>query len=72
MKLSQFEFELPEKLVAEYPSEERDESRLMVVHKDTGEIEHKMFKDILDYFDDGDVFVLNNTKVFPAKLMGNK
>ena len=72
MKLSQFEFELPEELVAEYPSEERDESRLMVVHKDTGEIEHKMFKDILDYFDDGDVFVLNNTKVFPARLYGNK
>ena len=72
MKLSQFEFELPEKLVAEYPSEERDESRLMVVHKDTGEIEHKMFKDILDYFDDGDVFVLNNTKVFPARMYGNK
>ncbi|MDG2226982.1 MAG: tRNA preQ1(34) S-adenosylmethionine ribosyltransferase-isomerase QueA [Flavobacteriales bacterium] len=58
--------------MAEYPSEERDESRLMVVHKDTGEIEHKMFKDILDYFDDGDVFVLNNTKVFPARMYGNK
>ena len=72
MKLSQFEFELPEELVAEYPSDERDESRLMVVHKDTGEIEHKMFKDILDYFDDGDVFVLNNTKVFPARMYGNK
>ena len=72
MKLSQFEFELPEELVAEYPSEERDESRLMVVHKDTGQIEHKMFKDILDYFDDGDVFVLNNTKVFPARMYGNK
>jgi S-adenosylmethionine:tRNA ribosyltransferase-isomerase len=72
MKLSQFEFELPEELVAEYPAEERDESRLMVVHKDTGEIEHKMFKNILDYFDDGDVFVLNNTKVFPARMYGNK
>jgi len=72
MKLSQFEFELLEELVAEYPSEERDESRLMVVHKDTGQIEHKMFKDILDYFDDGDVFVLNNTKVFPARMYGNK
>jgi S-adenosylmethionine:tRNA ribosyltransferase-isomerase len=72
MKLSQFEFELPEELVAEYPAEERDESRLMVVHKDTGEIEHKMFKDILEYFDDGDVFVLNNTKVFPARMYGNK
>jgi len=72
MKLSQFEFDLPEDLVAEYPSPERDESRLMVVHKDTGEIEHRMFKDILEYFDDGDVFVLNNTKVFPARMYGNK
>jgi len=72
MKLSQFEFDLPEELLAEYPSEVRDESRLMVVHKDSGKIEHKLFKDIIDYFDDGDVFVLNNTKVFPARLYGNK
>lgn len=72
MKLSQFEFDLPDELLAEYPSEIRDESRLMVVHKDSGKIEHKLFKDVIDYFDDGDVFVLNNTKVFPARLYGNK
>ncbi len=72
MKLSQFEFDLPDELLAEYPAEIRDESRLMVVHKDSGKIEHKLFKDIIDYFDDGDVFVLNNTKVFPARLYGNK
>ncbi len=72
MKLSQFEFDLPEELLSEYPAEVRDESRLMVVHRDTGEIEHKMFKDVIDYFDDGDVFVLNNTKVFPARMYGNK
>lgn len=72
MKLSEFKFDLPDERLAEYPAENRDESRLMVVHKDTGEIEHKIFKDIVDYFDDGDVFVLNNTKVFPARLYGNK
>lgn len=72
MKLSQFEFNLPAELIAEYPADQRDESRLMVVHRDTGKIEHRMFKDILEYFDDGDVFVLNNTKVFPARMYGNK
>ena len=72
MKLSHFQFNLPEELLAEFPSENRDESRLMVVHRKTGEIEHKMFKDIIDYFDDGDVMVLNNSKVFPARLYGNK
>ncbi|MFZ6053167.1 tRNA preQ1(34) S-adenosylmethionine ribosyltransferase-isomerase QueA [Halocola ammonii] len=72
MKLSQFKFDLPEKLVAQHPAENRDESRLMVVHRDTGEIEHRMFKDVLDYFDDGDVMVLNNTRVFPARMYGNK
>ena len=71
-KLSQFNFELPEKLVAKYPVETRDESRLMVVHKDTGEIEHKLFKDVLGYFDEGDTFIFNNTKVFPARLYGCK
>jgi len=71
-KLSQFNFELPEELVAKYPSENRDESRLMVVHRDTGKIEHKLFKDVLDYFDDGDAFIFNNTKVFPARLFGQK
>jgi S-adenosylmethionine:tRNA ribosyltransferase-isomerase len=72
MKLSQFKFDLPEKLLAEYPSENRDECRLMVVNRATGTIEHKIFKDILDYFDEGDVFIINNTKVFPARMYGNK
>lgn len=72
MKLSQFKFELPEELIAQYPTEERDECRLLVLHKKTGEIEHKVFKDILNYFDDKDVFVFNDTKVFPAILHGNK
>ena len=72
MKLSQFQFDLPKELLAEYPAENRDESRLMVVNRKTNTIEHKMFKDIIDYFDEGDVFVLNNTKVFPARLYGNK
>jgi len=71
-KLSQFNFELPEKLVAKYPTEYRDESRLMVVHKDTGKIEHKVFKDVLEYFDEEDAFIFNNTKVFPARLFGRK
>ena len=71
-KLSQFKFDLPEKLIAKYPSDIRDESRLMVVHKDSGKIEHKKFKDILDYFDDGDTFIHNDTKVFPARLYGCK
>ena len=68
MKLSNFNFDLPKELLAEYPSENRDEARLMVVHRKTGEIEHKLFKDVINYFDDGDVFVINNTKVFPARL----
>ena len=72
MKLSQFKFKLPEEQIAQYPAKFRDESRLMVVHKKTGEIEHRMFKDILEYFDDGDVFIFNDTKVFPARLYGNK
>jgi S-adenosylmethionine:tRNA ribosyltransferase-isomerase len=71
-KLSNFNFDLPEKLIAQYPSKERDQSRLMVLHKDTGKIEHKVFKDVLDYFDDGDAMIFNNTKVFPARLYGNK
>ena len=71
-KLSQFNFELPNKLIAEYPSENRDESRLMVVHRDSGKIEHRMFKDVLEYFDDGDCLIINNTKVFPARLFGKK
>lgn len=72
MKLSQFKFKLPEDKIALYPAKYRDESRLMVVHKSTGKIEHKVFKDILDYFDDKDVFIFNDTKVFPARLYGNK
>ena len=72
MKLHEFKFELPEELVAMHPARNRDESRLMVVHRATGQIEHRNFKDILDYFDEGDVLVFNDTKVFPARLYGNK
>ncbi len=72
MKLSNFNFNLPKELLAEFPTENRDESRLMVVDRKTGTIEHRLFKDIIDYFDEGDVMVLNNTKVFPARLYGNK
>ena len=72
MKLSSFNYDLPIELLAEYPSDQRDESRLMVLHRDSGKIEHKTFKDVIDYFVDGDSFVLNNTKVFPARLIGNK
>jgi len=72
MKLSQFSFDLPEELIAEYPSENRDEARLMVIHRETGKIEHKLFKDIITYVDEGDVMVMNNTKVFPARMYGNK
>jgi S-adenosylmethionine:tRNA ribosyltransferase-isomerase len=71
-KLSHFTFDLPQKLIAKYPEKNRDEARLMVVHKDTGKIEHRVFKEILDYFDDGDVMIFNNTKVFPARLYGRK
>ena len=72
MKLSQFDFELPAERIAKEPSRWRDECKLMVLHKDTGEIEHRIFKDIIDYFGKGDLFVLNDTKVFPAKLYGKK
>ena len=72
MKLSMFKFNLPKELLAEYPAKNRDESRLMVVNRKTGTIEHKLFKDVIDYFDDGDVMVLNDTKVFPARMYGNK
>ena len=72
MKLSEFKFDLPTGLVGLYPAENRDESRLMVLHRDSGEIEHKVFKDIVEYFDDGDVMVSNDTMVFPARLYGNK
>ena len=72
MKLSQFQFNLPKEKIASEPPRWRDECKLMVLHKDTGEIEHRLFKDIIDYFDKGDTFVLNDTKVFPARLSGNK
>lgn len=73
MKLSDFNFpEPPPELIAKYPSPEREESRLMVIDRKTGEIEHRIFKDILEYFDEGDVMILNNTKVFPARLNGRK
>ena len=72
MKLSHFNFDLPEELLAEYPSEHRDEARLMVLNRKEQTIEHKMFKDLIDYFEEDDVMILNNTKVFPARLFGNK
>lgn len=72
MKLSQFSFPLTIEQIAKYPAKFRDESKLMVLHKDTGEIEHKMFKDIINYMDEGDICVFNDTKVFPARLSGNK
>jgi S-adenosylmethionine:tRNA ribosyltransferase-isomerase len=72
MKLSQFRFDLPLNLIAQTPTKRREDSRMMVVHRKTGEMENKHFKDILDYFDDKDVFVVNNTKVFPARMYGRK
>jgi S-adenosylmethionine:tRNA ribosyltransferase-isomerase len=72
MKLSEFSFDLPEELIANYPSENRDEARLMVVHRETGKIEHKLFKDVINYFNEGDVMIMNNTRVFPARMYGNK
>ncbi|BDC99925.1 tRNA preQ1(34) S-adenosylmethionine ribosyltransferase-isomerase QueA [Persicobacter psychrovividus] len=72
MKLSEFKFELPSDLIALHPTDSRDDSRLMVLHRDTGKIEHRIFKDVVEYFDEGDVFVNNDTKVFPARLYGNK
>ncbi len=72
MKLSHFNFDLPKELLAEYPAENRDEARLMVLNRKTQTIEHKLFKDLIDYFEPNDVMVLNNTKVFPARLYGNK
>ena len=72
MKLSKFKFKLPDELIAQYPSKHRDESRLMVLHRKTGEIEHRVFKDVLEYYNENDLFVFNDTKVFPARLYGNK
>lgn len=72
MKLSQFKFDLPLNLIAQTPTKKREDSRLMVIHRKTGKIEHKTFRDVLDYFNDKDVFVVNNTKVFPARMYGKK
>jgi S-adenosylmethionine:tRNA ribosyltransferase-isomerase len=72
MKLSHFSFDLPDELLAEHPAEHRDEARLMVLNREKQTIEHKLFKDIIDYFDEGDVMIMNDTKVFPARLYGNK
>lgn len=72
MKLSQFKFDLPKELIASHPAKFRDESRMMVLHRKSGKIEHKIFKEIIDYFDQDDVFIFNDTKVFPARLYGNK
>lgn len=72
MKLSKFKFNLPDELLALHPTQNRDESRLMVLNRNTGEIEHKIFKDVVDYFHNNDIMVFNNTKVFPARLYGNK
>ena len=71
MKLSQYGYDFTPEM-AKYPATNRDDSRLMVLHRDTGEIEHRIFKDILDYFDERDLFVFNDPKVFPARLYGNK
>jgi S-adenosylmethionine:tRNA ribosyltransferase-isomerase len=72
MKLSAFRFKLPQELIAQYPADNRDESRLMLINRKTGQIEHKIFKDFLNYFDDKDVIIFNDTRVFPARLFGNK
>ncbi len=72
MKLSQFNFHLPKELIAEHPAKNRDESRLMILDRAKNKVEHKHFKDILNYFGDGDCMIMNNTKVFPARLYGNK
>lgn len=72
MKLSDFDYELPEELIAQHPTDKRDESRLLVLHKNTGKIEHKHFYDIVDYLHAGDVLVRNNSKVIPARLYGKK
>ncbi|HEY2648153.1 MAG TPA: tRNA preQ1(34) S-adenosylmethionine ribosyltransferase-isomerase QueA [Puia sp.] len=72
MKLSQFKFDLPLNLIAQHPAKRREDSRMMVVHRKTGQIENKHFRDVMDYFNDKDVFVVNNTKVFPARMYGRK
>ncbi len=72
MKLSQFKFKLPEEQIAQFPTAYRDDSRLLVLHRKTGEIEHKMVTELVNYFEEGDLFVFNDTKVFPARLWAHK
>lgn len=72
MKLSEFSFDIPEELIAQYPTENRDEAKMMVINRKENTIEHKLFKDIINYFDDGDVMITNNSRVFPARMYGNK
>ena len=72
MKLSQYNYSFSPDMLAKYPAENRDESRLMVINRATGKIEHTIFKNVIDYFDEKDVFVFNDSKVFPARLYGNK
>ena len=72
MKLSQFKFKLPEELITQFPAAYRDDARLLVLHRKTGEVEHKMVTDTVQYFDEGDLFVFNDSKVFPARLWGHK
>ena len=72
MKTSDFDYELPERLIAQHPAEKRDHSRLLVMDKYTGEVEHRIFKDIVDYLHEGDVLVVNKTKVLPARIFGVK
>ena len=72
MKLSQFKFDLPLNLIAQHPAKKREDARMMVAHRRTGQLENRQFRDIMEYFDDKDVFVVNNTKVFPARMYGRK
>src|SRR3989339_113022 len=72
LKLSDFDYDLPKEFIAKFPSVKRDESKLLVLHRDTGKIEHKIFRDVVDYFSAGDVLVVNKTKVIPARLFGKK
>lgn len=72
IRLCQFRFKLPEELIAQYPAPYRDDARLMVLHRKTGEIEHKTLPEMVNYFDEGDLFVFNDSKVFPARLWGRK
>ncbi|MBO5710247.1 MAG: tRNA preQ1(34) S-adenosylmethionine ribosyltransferase-isomerase QueA [Rikenellaceae bacterium] len=72
MKLSQYTYAFKPDMLAKYPAENRDEARLLVLHRKNGKIEHKLFREVIDYFKENDVFIMNNTKVFPARLYGNK